>query len=142
MNNSVRKRAGQNGFTLIELLIVVIILGLLAAIVGPKMFGQVGKAKTKSAKAQISNFETALDLYRLDVGHYPTSDEGLEALRTKPEAETWQGPYIEKQIPKDPWGNDYQYRSPGEHGEFDLYSYGADGVEGGEGENQDVTSWE
>ncbi|MFZ5569121.1 MAG: type II secretion system major pseudopilin GspG [Thermodesulfobacteriota bacterium] len=132
----------QKGFTLIEMLIVMVILGLLAALVGPRMFGKVGKSKQKSAKAQISLFETALDTYRLDVGKYPTTEMGLTALRVKPDdAEKWEGPYLPKDIPTDPWGRPYEYRSPGEHGDFDILSYGADGSPGGEGEDEDVVSW-
>ncbi len=132
----------QRGFTLIELLIVMIILGLLAALVGPRMFGKVGSSKQKAAKAQISLLETALDTYRLDVGKYPTTNQGLEALRTAPEGvEKWDGPYLAKEVPKDPWGNVYDYQSPGEHGDYDIISYGADGASGGEGEDADIVSW-
>ena len=106
------------------------------------MFGKVGKSKQKAAKAQISLFETALDTYRLDVGKYPTSDMGLKALREKPEdVEKWDGPYLPKDIPLDPWGNAYEYRSPGDHGEYDILSYGADGSPGGENEDADIVSW-
>ena len=137
------KRIGdQKGFTLIELLIVMIILGLLAALVAPRMFGKVGTSKQKAAKAQITLFETALDTYRLDVGQFPTTDQGLEALRKKPaEADNWDGPYLPKEIPKDPWGNPYQYRYPGEHSDYDIISYGADGQPGGDEEDADVVSW-
>lgn len=132
----------QRGFTLVELLIVMVIIGLLAALVGPKMFGKVGKSKQKAAKAQITLFETALDTYRLDMGKYPTTDMGLEALRTKPEdADKWDGPYLPKEIPLDPWGNPYEYRSPGEHGDYDIISYGLDGSLGGEGEDADIVNW-
>jgi len=137
-----RKRRRQRGFTLIEILIVVIIIGLLASLVGPKLFGKVGSAKLKTAKAQIELFGTALDAFRLDVGRYPTSEEGLKALREKPSgAETWQGPYLPKEIPVDPWGRAYVYKSPGEQGEYEILSFGLDGADGGEGENQDVVSW-
>lgn len=131
------------GFTLIELMVVMIILGLLAALVVPKMFGKLGKAKTNAAYAQIELFGTALDSFRLDVGRYPTSSEGLEALITPGSgADDWNGPYLKKsEIPLDPWGNDYVYQSPGTHGDYDLYSLGADKSEGGEGENRDVVSW-
>lgn len=132
----------QKGFTLIELLIVMIILGLLAALVAPKMFQKVGGAKVKAAKAQVAMLGTALDAYRLDVGSYPSSQENLEALRKNPGRDTWDGPYLPKDIPHDPWGKPYVYRSPGEHGDYDLYSLGADGQEGGEGENADVVSWQ
>ncbi len=130
------------GFTLVELLIVMVIIGLLAALVGPKMFGKVGKSKQKAAKAQITLFETALDTYRLDVGKYPTTDMGLGVLRVKPEdLEKWDGPYLPKEIPMDPWGNPYEYRSPGEHGEYEILSRGADGSSGGEGEDIDIVNW-
>ena len=136
-----RKRK-EHGFTLIELLIVMVILGLLAALVGPRMFGKVGKSKQKAAKAQISLFETSLDTYRLDVGKYPTTDHGLKALRVKPEdLEKWDGPYLPKDVPVDPWGKEYVYISPGEHGDFDIVSMGADGNPGGEGEDMDIVSW-
>lgn len=137
-----KKEKGNRGFTLIELLIVMVILGLLAALVGPNMFGKVGKSKQKAAKAQISLFETALDTYRLDVGSYPSNDYGLSGLRTKPEgAEKWDGPYLPKEIPLDPWGHPYVYTYPGEHGPYDITSYGADGRIGGEEENMDIVSW-
>ncbi len=132
----------QRGFTLIEILIVVIIIGLLASLVGPKLFGKVGAAKQKTAKAQIELFGTALDAFRLDVGRYPTSEEGLKALREKPSgADAWTGPYLPKEIPVDPWGRAYVYRSPGEQHEYEIVSLGLDGAEGGDGENQDVVSW-
>lgn len=137
-----KNRSNQKGFTLIELLIVMIILGLLAALVAPKMFQKVGSSKQKAAKTQIALFGTALDTYRLDLGHYPSSDEGLQALRTNPGDDNWDGPYLPKDIPKDPWGQEYVYQSPGEHGDYDLYSLGADKQEGGEGEDADVNSWE
>ncbi len=137
-----RRRRSQKGFTLIELLIVMVILGLLAALVGPRMFGKVGKSKQKAAQAQISLLGTALDTYRLDVGKYPTSDAGLEALRSAPDdASKWEGPYLPKEVPLDPWGNPYVYQSPGENGDYDLISYGADGNLGGEGEDADIVSW-
>jgi len=137
-----RGKSAEKGFTLIELLIVMIILGLLAALVAPKMFQKVGSSKQKAAKAQIAMLGTALDAYRLDVGKYPTAQEGLEALRKNPGHDTWDGPYLSKDIPLDPWGKQYVYRYPGEHGDYDLYSMGADGQEGGEGENSDVVSWQ
>ncbi len=137
------RRARQGGFTLIEILIVVFIIGLLAALVGPQLFKRVGGAKQKMARTQIEVLGTALDTYRLDVGQYPSSDQGLAALVTQPDGiETWDGPYLRKEVPADPWGSPYIYRSPGEHGEYDLLSLGADKAEGGEGENQDVASWE
>lgn len=140
MNKAIRQK--ERGFTLIEILVVMIIIGLLAALVGPKLFGKVSAAKLKAAKAQIELFGTALDALRLDVGRYPTTEEGLKALREKPSGmESWKGPYLPKEIPLDPWGRGYVYKSPGEHGDYDLVSLGLDGVEGGEGENQDVVSW-
>ncbi len=132
----------NTGFTLIEMLIVMVILGLLAALVGPRMFGKVEKSKQKAAKAQIALFEMAIDAYRLDVGKFPSSEMGLQALRSKPEGiEKWDGPYLPKQIPLDPWGNPYDYRSPGEHGDYDILSYGQDKSPGGEKNNQDIVSW-
>lgn len=133
----------RRGFTLIELLIVMIILGLLAALVGPRFFGQEKKARQRAAKSQISLFEAALDTYRLDVGRYPTSEQGLEALFTKPaEVDRWDGPYLKKSIPQDPWGNPYLYQSPSEHGDYAIISHGADGRPGGEGVDQDIVSWQ
>jgi len=131
----------------LELLVVVIILGLLAALVGPRLIGRVGRAKTEIAKSQIALLESALDQYRLDMGYYPSTEEGLEALISPPSDEekkrNWRGPYLKKKkIPLDPWGRPYQYRCPGEHGEYDLWSYGADGQPGGEGENADITNWD
>jgi general secretion pathway protein G len=140
MKKSARQR--EKGFTLIEIMIVVIIIGVLAALVGPKLFGKVSTAKLKATKAQIELFGTALDALRLDVGRYPTSEEGLRALRERPSAmDPWKGPYLPKEIPNDPWGRPYMYRSPGEHGDYDLMSYGLDGAPGGDGENEDVVSW-
>ncbi len=142
MKMRANRRRVEKGFTLIEILIVVIIIGLLASLVGPKLFSKVSGAKQKSAKAQIELFGTALDAFRLDTGRYPTSEEGLKALREKPSgAEQWQGPYLPKEIPMDPWGNPYVYKCPGDHGEYDLISFGLDKVEGGEGENLDIVSW-
>jgi general secretion pathway protein G len=132
----------SRGFTLIELLIVMIILGLLAALVAPKMFQKVGSSKQKAAKAQIAMLGTALDAFRLDVGRYPTRDEGLDALRRNPGFDTWDGPYLPKDVPPDPWGKHYVYNCPGEHGDYDLYSLGGDGQDGGDGENADVKGWE
>lgn len=132
------------GFTLLELLVVLVILGLLASLVGPQVLRQLSGSKTKTAALQIKELGTALDLYRLEVGRYPTSSEGLPALISSPAgARGWNGPYLNKKtLPKDPWGNDYQYRYPGQQGEFDLFSLGADNQEGGTGEDQDVVSWE
>ncbi|MCJ8499371.1 type II secretion system major pseudopilin GspG [Desulfatitalea alkaliphila] len=135
--------ASSKGFTLIEVLIVMVIIGLLAALVGPRMFGKVGQSKQNAAKAQMSLFETALDAYRLDVGRYPTTDQGLNALRVRPQGEErWDGPYLRRDIPQDPWGNPYEYRCPGDHGDFDIISYGADGRLGGEGEDEDIGNWQ
>lgn len=133
----------SDGFTLVELLVVMVIIGLLAALVVPRFIRQEEKAKVKATQAQIELLGTALDTLRLDVGRYPTTQEGLNALRRQPgDAQKWDGPYLKKEVPLDPWGRAYIYRSPGEHGPYDLFSYGADGVPGGEGDNRDVTSWE
>jgi general secretion pathway protein G len=137
-----RPRRRSAAFTLLELLVVMVILGLLAAYVAPRYFGQVGKSEIRIAKAQIESFAKALDQYRLDVGRYPSSEEGLNALRVNPgNNPKWTGPYLQKDVPADPWGNAYVYRAPGEHGEYDLISYGKDGRPGGSGEAQDITSW-
>lgn len=132
------------GFTLLELLVVLVILGLLASLVGPQVLRHVGTSKTQTAALQIDELGAALDLYRLEVGYYPTTQQGLEALVTAPSGvSNWNGPYLKKKVVrKDPWGNDYHYQFPGEHGEYDLYSLGADNREGGDGENRDVRSWE
>ncbi|WP_079434044.1 type II secretion system major pseudopilin GspG [Zoogloea sp. LCSB751] len=130
------------GFTLLELLVVMTIIGLLAGYVGPKFFAHIGKSEIKAARAQIDGLEKALDQYRLDVGRYPTTEEGLRALTEKPaDAARWAGPYLKKAVPDDPWGKPYQYQQPGEHGEFDLYSFGRDGQPGGSGEAADVVNW-
>ncbi|MFQ5739460.1 MAG: type II secretion system major pseudopilin GspG [Acidobacteriota bacterium] len=130
------------GFTLIELIVVLVILGLLATVVGPKVIERLSKGKSQIAKLQVADFDGALGLFRFDVGRYPTTAEGLAALIEAPGVQNWSGPYLSKQtLPKDPWGKDYEYRSPGQHGDYDLWSYGADGTEGGEGENGDITSW-
>lgn len=132
----------MKGFTLLELLVVMVILGLLAGYVAPKYFGQVGKSEVKVARAQIDAFDKAIDQYRLDAGHYPSTAQGMSALMTKPANEAkWDGPYLKKALPPDPWGNAYQYRQPGEHGEYDLYSYGKDGQPGGSGEAADINNW-
>lgn len=130
------------GFTLLELLVVMVIIGLLAAYVGPRYFSQIGKSEIKVAKAQMVAFEQALDQYRLEVGHYPTTEQGLNVLETKPENEPrWNGPYLKKKLPLDPWGNAYQYKFPGEHSDYDLMSYGNDGRPGGDGEAADIGNW-
>jgi general secretion pathway protein G len=135
--------AGERGFTLIELLVVVVIIGLLAGLVAPRYFGQLGKSNVNVARAQIDSLGKALDAYRLDVGSYPSTNQGLQALVVKPDGlDRWQGPYLQKQVPPDPWGRPYHYKSPGDHGDYDVYSYGADGQAGGTGENVDVTSWD
>jgi general secretion pathway protein G len=134
----------KRGFSLIELLVVLVILGMLAAVVGPQVMRQIDPAKQKTARVQIEELGAALDLYKLEGGHYPTTDEGLEALVEAPAgAPNWHGPYLKKsRVPQDPWGFEYVYRSPGQHGPYDLISWGADNTEGGEGENQDIVSWE
>jgi len=133
----------RKGFTLIEILIVVIIIGLLASLVGPALFKKVGSSRQKTAMAQISMLETALKTFRLDVGRYPTTEESLKALVTKPEGlRSWDGPYLEKDVPLDPWGNPYTYKCPAEKAEYEIASYGADGKSGGEGESKDIFSWE
>lgn len=135
------RQPGQKGFTLIEMLVVMMILALLAALVGPRLFPKLGKGKQSAAKAQIELLGQTLDHFRLDVGRYPTTQEGLNALMVNPGVDNWDGPYLKKELPPDPWGKPYYYQSPGTHGEYDLYSYGRDGVSGGEGEDQDVVSW-
>jgi general secretion pathway protein G len=133
----------EKGFTLIELLVVMVIVGLLAALVGPKLFPKLGKGKQAAAKAQIELLGQALDQFRLDTGRYPTTQEGLNALVANPTGiENWDGPYLKKALPNDPWGKAYNYQCPGTHGEYDLFSYGRDGAPGGEGEDKDVASWE
>lgn len=131
----------EGGFTLIELVAVIIIIGLLAALVGPRLFGKVTKSKQAAAQAQIEMFGVALDSFRLDTGRYPTTDESLNVLQMNPGLDNWDGPYLKKEIPADPWGSPYSYMSPGEHGEYDIVSFGADKTVGGEGENSDVVSW-
>ena len=129
------------GFTLIELMIVIAILGLMAYMVAPRLMGVMGKAKPKIAMADMKNLETALDMFYLDVGRYPTEEEGLKVLYQRPDnVPNWGGPYIKK-APKDPWGRDYSYKCPGEHGAYDIISLGLDGQPGGEGENTDISSW-
>ena len=133
----------QKGFTLIELLVVLVILTLLAGLVGPRIMNQLGGAKSKTAALQIADLEKSIELFKLDVGRYPTSKEGLDALANRPaSANGWNGPYIKGNLPNDPWGRAYQYLNPGVHGEVDVLSFGADGQPGGEGKNADVGSWE
>lgn len=133
----------HRGFTLLELLVVLVVLGLLAGIVAPKYFAQLGRSETKVAKAQLEGLGKALDLYRLEVGHYPSTEQGLQALVVAPPEESrWTGPYLQKKLPQDPWGRSYVYRYPGEHSEYDLFSLGKDGQAGGEGENAEVTNWQ
>jgi general secretion pathway protein G len=137
------RRAGARGFTLIELLVVLVILGLLAAFAAPQVLSYLGRAKTDAARAQVQNIASILDLYRLDVGSYPSQQDGLDALLEEPaDAPRWNGPYVKRRDAlMDPWGRMYVYRFPGDHGAYDLYSLGADAGEGGDGEDQDVTSW-
>ncbi|MFQ5353812.1 MAG: type II secretion system major pseudopilin GspG [Thermodesulfobacteriota bacterium] len=133
----------EKGFTLIEIIVVVIIIGLLATLVAPRFFGKVDQSRVKTTYAQIELLGAALDMYRLDIGDYPSTSEGLEALRTKPARvdRGWDGPYLKKELPVDAWGRDFIYTSPGRHGDYDLLSYGADAMEGGEGKNSDIVSW-
>ena len=138
----------RKGFTLIEIMVVIVILALLAALVGPKLMGRTDDAKITDARVQIKNIETALKLYKLDTGNYPSTEQGLTSLVTKPTVGVIpngykEGGYLEsKKVPKDPWGSDYLYISPGEHGDYDIFSYGSDGAKGGEGKNVDITSWD
>ncbi len=138
----------KKGFTLIELLVVIMIIGLLAGIVGPRLFGHADEAKQTKARVQIENLSSALKMYKIDNGRFPTSEQGLDALVAQPQSgdvpKKWKkGGYLaKKQVPKDPWGNDYVYLSPGVHDDFDITSYGADGVSGGEDFDRDINSWE
>lgn len=142
MESTTAMRRPASGFTLLELLVVLVIIGLLASYVGPRYFAQIGKSEVKAARAQLDAFEKALDQYRLDTGHYPSTEQGLNALVAKPENEPkWAGQYLRKAVPADPWGNAYVYRMPGEQGaDYDLLSYGKDGRPGGSGEDADVAS--
>jgi len=141
---SVSGIAGIRGMTLIEILVVLTLIGIVMGIVGGNYLGQGEKAKAKAAKIEIEQIGQTLDLFRLEVGRYPTTQEGLQALITAPTGVTnWNGPYWKKStLPKDPWTNEYKYASPGQHGAYDLWSYGADGKEGGEGTDKDITSWQ
>jgi general secretion pathway protein G len=132
----------QQGFTLLELLVVMVIIGLLAGLVAPRYFGQVGKSQVKVAAAQIDSLDKALVQFRLDTDRFPTTEEGLAALNEEPpDIVNWGGPYLKKAVPMDPWGKPYIYKEPGEHGDFDLYTLGKDGSPGGTAENADITNW-
>jgi general secretion pathway protein G len=138
------RRIGRNdrGITLIELLVVMVIIAMFATLVGSRVIRNAEKGRQTVAKEQVAEFESALDLYRLDVGRYPSTDEGLQALHSKPASvENWDGPYLKKDVPLDPWNHAYVYRCPGQHGDFDLLSYGADGQEGGDGDGADIKNW-
>ena len=136
------KSGHDAGFTLLELLVVMVIIGLLAGLVGPRYFAQVGKSQTKTARAQIEGLEQALEQFRIDVGRFPTTAEGLQSLTATPAGElAWAGPYLKKAVPNDPWGRAFVYQEPGTHGEIDIVSYGKDGRPGGAGDNVDVTNW-
>ena len=134
-------RSRSRGFTLLELLVVMVIIGLLVGYVGPRYFSQIGKSEIKAARAQIDAFEKSVELYRIDTGHFPTTEQGLTALFVKPANEPkWHGPYLKKEPPADPWGNPYLYRAPGQRGDFDILSLGKDGQPGGEGEAADISN--
>lgn len=135
--------ANNRGFTLLELLVVLVVLGLLAGLVGPRYFNQLGKSEIKVARAQLEGLVKALDIYRLENGHYPSTEQGLQALVVAPgDAPKWDGPYLQKGVPLDPWGRQYIYRAPGENGEYDLLSLGKDGQPGGDGDHAEITSWQ
>lgn len=138
------RHSSNSGFTLVEILVVLAIIGLLAGLIGPQVMKQFSSSKPKTARLQIEGIVTALDLYRLDVGHYPNSAQGLNALINAPGNErNWNGPYLRKsRIPADPWGADYKYVYPGQKAEIEVVSYGADGNQGGEGDNKDISNWE
>jgi general secretion pathway protein G len=141
--NRTLRKAKCRAFTLLELLVALVILGLIASVVGPRVMKHVGTSKTRTAALQVEELGTALETYRLELDGYPRTEEGLAALVARPPGGArWNGPYLRKPVvPKDPWGREYRYRHPGEHGAYDLYSLGADDREGGEGENADVVSW-
>lgn len=135
-------RNSGRGFSLLELIVVLVILGLLASVVGPRVTKWTSKGKVEVAKIQVNQFREAIETFRLDIGRYPTTGEGLKGLTENTGMTGWDGPYLSKPfVPKDPWGREYHYLSPGEHADYDLWSCGADGLQGGEGENVDVTSW-
>jgi general secretion pathway protein G len=142
MKNKEKHCGNKDGFTLVELIVVMVIIGILASLVYVKFIGRVGESKSNATKAQIEIFNQALDLFKLDTGRYPTTAEGLNALITNPGIQNWDGPYLKKAIPNDPWKRPYNYQSPGTHGDYDISSLGADGSPGGEGENKDINSWE
>ncbi|CAG1023402.1 Type II secretion system protein G [Patescibacteria group bacterium] len=139
-----KRYSKQSAFTLLELLVVLAIIAMMAGIVGPQVMKHLGESKNKAAKVQIEELMAALDMYKLDIGKYPTTKEGLKALiLAPPNIKYWNGPYLRKPtVPVDPWQNEYVYVFPGKHGKFDLYSMGADGIEGGEAENRDIVGWE
>lgn len=142
MNSKLRIQNSKLGFTLVELLVVISIIALLAALVGPRLFPKLGKGKQSAAKAQIELLGQALDQFRLDSGRYPSTEEGLRALVANPGVENWDGPYLKRNLPNDPWGRPYQYACPGTNGDYDILCYGRDGRPGGDGEDRDITSWE
>lgn len=142
MRTACSRISTSRGFTLLELLVVLVILGLLAGYVAPRYFSQVGKSEVTTARAQIGALEKALDQYRLDTGHYPATEQGLAALNDRPADEPrWNGPYLKKAVPADPWGKPYQYRMPGEHSEVDVFSFGRDGAAGGSDDGADIGNW-
>ena len=143
MRNRLKRARGEGGFTLIEILVVIAIIALIMSLVGPRVLNYLGESKVKAAKIQIQSFGSALDLFNLDNGRYPSTGEGLTALVQSPGTiPTWNGPYLKGGVlPADPWGKAYVYRSPGEHGPYDIMSYGSDGQEGGTGTAADIASW-